>query len=725
MTNQNIETFLTSINLNQNYKLVCQDVNNRTGVNIDRYPGMERQFQKMAQIVAKKCNANEAHLSNLNTKLTQESVKYFSQLIDIKKAQKKQAQNGQGQQQDDQRGNNFQENRNVNASFNEQHGFSMLTNNNDISSSYNNILQQRSNSLRRNDASSKLFEQPMGEPSRVAHDKDNSDLTKMLNNMMLERGQVNEGDNPKVLPFNLNDDMANMLSGEPGENLPLYQNINDLQSEAGGNPMARVEQMERERTNFNKVLKLSDMDKKKQEQMLSKMRSEKGESGIVMERAMLQKHAMDKTPKVDPAELYRISEDAKTNMIDRMTNNAVSSNDVRSLAPLVDNLLMEKLFTLQRNLQPDYMEKVHYIVVNSIDRDWYNNSRETRYDFRVKFAPGSNYNSAGILDIYKNITSVELVNALVPQDNVLIPFDARPYLDILHFPYLLLQIPEFSDVFRGTNNNNDKAFSVLIFDKQHDSTVLSTDYISGTSNIVNSTPKTQFYKEYRKTFYKFTPAYFEKKNYYNQPLSSLSQMTLKLATPAGENINVLSDVLTINNVAFTSNLNSLEGTETANFEYDVSHGFPYSSMTDHKYIRIQTSSNFSNKLFRLGDNIKIQGYDLVSTGAGTANNAAFVNFINRSEGHYILNTDLSVLTNANDSNQGFTANIYIAPPGNLTTNLDGVEAGSYYDTDIDTSNYSTNSNVAKLINSNLQTHYLFKITTRDGDVQQVTMPMNI
>ena len=722
MSNQNIETFLTSTNLNQNYKLVCHDVNNRTGVNIDRYPGMERQFQKMAQIVAKKCNANEAHLSNLNTKLTQESVKYFCQLIETKKAKKRQAQNGQGQQQSRQVGSNLQENRNVNSSFNEQHGFSMLNKNNDISSSYNDMLQQRNDSLKRNDASSRVFEQPMGEPSRVAHEKDNGDLTKMLNNMMLERGQVNESNNPKVLPFNLNDDMANMLSGEPGENLPLYQNVNDLQAGEGVNPMARVEQMERERENFNKVLKLSDMDKKNQEQMLSKMRTSKGESDIVMERAMLQKQAMDNTPKVDPAELYKISEDAKTKMIDRMTNNAVSSNDVRSLAPLVDNLLMEKLFTLQRNLQPDYMEKVHYIIVNSIDRDWYNNSTETRYDFRVKFAPGSNYNSAGILDIYKNITSVELVNALVPQDNVLIPFDARPYLDILHFPYLLLQIPEFSDVFRGTNNNNDKAFSVLIFDKQHDSTVLSTDYISGTSNIVNSAPKTQFYKEYRKTFYKFTPAYFEKKNYYNQPLGSLNQMTLKLATPAGENINVLSDVLTISNVVFTGTLDSLEGTESNNFEYDVSHGFPYSNMSDHKYIRIQTSSNFSNKLFRLGDNIKIQGYDLVSTGA---NNAAFVNFINRSEGHYILNTDLSVLTNANDSNQGFTANIYIAPPGNLTTNLDGVEAGSYYDTDIDTSNYSTNSNVAKLINSNLQTHYLFKITTRDGDVQQVTMPMNI
>ena len=35
MNNQNIETFLTSTNLNQNYKLVCQDVNSHTGINID------------------------------------------------------------------------------------------------------------------------------------------------------------------------------------------------------------------------------------------------------------------------------------------------------------------------------------------------------------------------------------------------------------------------------------------------------------------------------------------------------------------------------------------------------------------------------------------------------------------------------------------------------------------------------------------------------------------
>jgi len=713
MANQNIETFLMSTNLNQNYKLVCLDVNNRTGVNIDRYPGMERQFQKMAQIVAKKCNANEAHLSNLNNKLTQESVKYFCQLINIKKSGKQQQQQQQQQQPSD--------TRTTNATFNEDQGFSMLNKNNDISSSYNSLLEERNNSMRKNDASANVFEQPLGESSRDANANDNTNLTKMLSNMMLERGQINNGSRtPAIQPFNLNDDMANMLSNEPGDNLPLYQNINELQMYETDNPMKRVEQMERERNDFNSVLKLSDMDDEKQQNILSKMRTNKGENGIVMERHMLEKHALDNTKKIDPVELYHISETAKTKMIDRMTNNAVSNNDVRSLSPLVDNILMEKLLSLQRSLQPDYMEKVHYIIVNSIDRDWFSNSTETRYDFRVKFNPGSENSSAGILDLYKNITSVELVNAIIPQDNVLIPFDARPYLDILHFPYLLLQIPEFSDVFRGTNSQNDKAFSVLIFDKQHDSSVLSNDYISGTDSIVNSVPTTQFYKEYRKTFYKFTPAYFEKKNYYNQPLGSLKQMTLKLATPAGENINVLNDVLNIANITFTNVLSSEETNESTNYEYDISHGFPYSNMSDHKYIRIKSVSNFSNKLFRLGDNIKIRGYSLTGS---SANTNAFVSFINREEGHYILNTDITDLSNTNGSNQGFISNLYISPPGNLNTTLSGIATGSYYDTDIDDTNYVPGT--AKLINSNLQTHYLFKINTRDGDVQKVTMPMNI
>jgi hypothetical protein len=713
--NNNIETFLASQNLQQHYKFVSQEVKKRTGVNIDRYPGMERQFQKMATVLANKKQGDNTPLSQLNSDLQNHCTNYFCQQIAKKRASTSSLSNNtKAPQQLYSTDNNGEEYQNIS-----------------MSDSYDRMMAQRAET-QRSISNTDFDPRNMIASREQLNANDNSQLTKSLENALLERGQLNVEDNtipeserPNILPFNLNDDVANMLSSvDPGEDLPLYQNVVDLNNADNVDPMKRLEQIERER-NMNPtmesataILDYKKMDIEGQQKMAQKFMTRSGESDIMSLRNNTDAQTRNQQSEIkDAAELYRLNEEGKKRMIDRMTNSSISGNDVRSLSPAVDNLLLEKLISLQRELQPKYIEKVNYIIVNSIDRDWFNTS-ETRYNFKVNFRPNSSHTGAGIQDIFRNITSVELVNALLPQDNVLIPFDTRPYLDILHFPYLLLQIPEFSDVFRGTNNNNDRAFSVLIFDKQHDSSVLSSDFINGTSDsMVNSSPKSQFYKEYRKTFYKYTPAYFEKKNYYNQPLASLGHMTLKLATPAGEKINVLNDVLTINDIQFTS---AISGLTEANFEYDLTHSYPNdANATTRKYVRIETTTNFSNKLFRLGDNIKIQGYSL--TGNGT-DNTRFENFINRSEGHHILNTDISDLTATN--NQGFTSNLYIAPPGDLLDDLTGLDTTTYYDeTNIDTDNYTSGD--AKLINSNLQTHFLFKINTREGDVAQVTMPMNV
>ena len=327
--------------------------------------------------------------------------------------------------------------------------------------------------------------------------------------------------------------------------------------------------------------------------------------------------------------------------------------------------------------------------------------------------------------MYRNVTSVELVNALIPQDCVNIPFDTRVYIDILNFPYLLLQIQEFSDVFRGTNSHNDRAFSVLIFDKQHDSSVLSLDYINGTTSsnsVVQSNPKTQFYREYRKTFYKYTPAYFEKKVFFNQPLASLPHMSINLTTPAGENLYTDSDVLKITTVN-TANLSTV-GT---GFEYTKAVGYPGDNLATYdgrQYIRIQTESAFSNKMFRLGDLIRIQGFD--SNAELSVSNARFNEFMNRESGHYILNTDYCNVMGPNGSNiynQGYTSNLYIAPPGDLNATNTGVNPSTYY-SNIVASNPWVQTD-SKLINVNLQTHLLFKINTREGDISPLSKPMNI
>ena len=707
----NTETFLSQQNLQQHYKFVTQEVKKRTGINIDRYPGMSNQFQKMALVLAKKREGHNTPLSELNSDLKNHCTNYFCQHLAKKQQQR----------------NSKQAELELKPLTNTTPQHSQTS----MSDNYDNMIAQRGKDMQVR-SHTDFDPRNMISSRETSNKEDNSKLTKALENALLERGQLNDvpdtiipnSEKPNILPFNLNDDVANMLSSvEPGEDLPLYQNVIELSQNE--DPMQRLAQMEQERNNqqpqtlenTTSILDYRKLDNDTKLSLAQKFTTRRGENDIVQQRNNTDAETLNQQTEIkEAAELYRVNEEGRKRMIDRMTNSSISGNDVRSLSPLVDNLLLEKLVALQRELQPKYIEKVNYIIVNSIDRDWFNTS-ETRYNFKVNFRPHSTHTGAGIQDLFRNITSVELVNAILPQDNVLIPFDARPYLDILHFPYLLLQIPEFSDVFRGTNNNNDRAFSVLIYDKQHDSSVLSNDFITGSNSMVNGTPSTQFYKEYRKTFYKYTPAYFEKKNYYNQPLASLGHMTLNLATPAGEKINVLNDVLTIDDIQFTG---AISGLTEANFEYDLTHSYPNdASATARKYVRIETTTAYSNKLFRLGDNIKISGYSLTGSGA---NNTAFVNFINREEGHYILNSDVSDLTAG--GNQGFTSNIYIAPPGNLSSDLSGLDASTYLDgTDIDVGNYTSGD--AKLINGNLQTHFLFKINTREGDVAQITMPMNV
>jgi hypothetical protein len=776
--NQNIDLFLAQQNLADHYKFVCQEVQQRSGTNINKYKGMEPQFQKMAQIVAKKhANNMNLTLSELNTTLKNNSVKYFVGIINKKNAMK---QKQTGMESNPIQTNNItnmsnqqnaQNNNGINTIDNTQNkfGFTMVNTNDDINNNYNNIMNER-NTINREysseyglDSVNKVnspIATSINPPSPGGKNMDNVD--KLYQEMLENRGQINIPDSnetkqPNINNFDINDELMNLLTNEQGQNLPLFQNVLNIEANENLSIDDKIKRIENERRNIlesrknqqkqnngnnntepqglvsnnmlannlyetnnvdnidnNQIMTYENLSNEQKNELSNRMMGH-SEDSLKQERSNLDRQLQESFTNnggMDSRVVSMLNKEATEEEFNRMNANVVNDNDVRSLNPLIDNLLMEKLMSLQRKNQPEYIERSNYIIVNSIDRDWFNNSNETRYNFKVVFRKGSTYNGAGIIELYKNITSVELVNAILPQDNVLLPFDTRPYLDILHFPYMLLEIPEFQDVFHGTNQQNDRAFSVLIYDKQGDSTVLSSDYVS---SMVHSTPNTQFYKEYRKTFYKFTPAYFEKKVFYNAPLASLPQMNIKLNTPSGENINVLNDVLTIQDIAYTTTLGS-----NLALEYSNTLSYPNDSAPNSRaYLRIQSSTCFSNKLFKLGDNIKIKGYEISGS---LANNTVFNNYINRDEGHYILNLDQSNMVAG--GNQGFISNLYIAPPGDLSSDLCELDASTYLDGT--TSNLSSyTSNTAKLINGNLQTHFLFKITTREGNVQTVTMPMNI
>jgi hypothetical protein len=297
-------------------------------------------------------------------------------------------------------------------------------------------------------------------------------------------------------------------------------------------------------------------------------------------------------------------------------------------------------------------------------------------------------------------------------DTTINTFDTRIYGGLMKYPYLLLRIDELDGVFRGTNNWADRAFSTLLFDKVYYTNTLSTDYITGTSSIVNSTPKTTFYPEYLRGFMKFNPAYFEKKKFYNNPLASLNKLTITITDPRGNPFNTQNDFLSISNIGFTSSLNTVSGLELA-----PSLSFPYVNQSSYKMIKVTSTSTFSNRLFRVGDILLFKGFS--SNVSLATNNGVFNSFITKTEGHVIVNLDLEDNT-ASGGNKSFITNLYISPPGEYSATSNTV-SGYYDNTTLD----FTNATFGSVINMDLQSHLLFRIVTRDPDTSGVMKPINV
>jgi hypothetical protein len=421
---------------------------------------------------------------------------------------------------------------------------------------------------------------------------------------------------------------------------------------------------------------------------------------------------------VDPMELYNLGEKLTADYAERIEERIVNDDSVQTVSPSQLKNMQEALIKYQRDTQPKYIEKVHYININSADRNWAKNL-ENRYQFQVKFNQSSGYDNATIQQVYRNVISVELVNAILPMDASIVPFDTRIYNGIMRFPYLLLRIDELDNVFRGTNNWTDRAFSTLIYDKVYFTNTLSNDYIAGTStsnSVVQSSPKTSFASEYLRGFMKFNPAYFEKKKFYNNPLASLNRMTITITDPRGNLINTEDDVLNITSIAYTTTLNAITANST---EILPTFAWPYSTQSSYKMIKITTTTYFSNRLYRIGDRIVIQNFTLNNLGT---NNSAFVSFITRPEGHIIINLDVETNGATNLSNRGYLNGIYISPPGTLDSINQTVASGTYYD---ETTLNFTNATYGTLINLDLQTHLMFRIVTRDPDTSNTLNPINV
>jgi hypothetical protein len=125
MNQQNLNTlYYSQQNLDNNYKLVCDEISKRTNKDISTNTNFKKSFNQMAKMVYEKTPDSNKNLANVNTKLVESSVSFFHKKIFEKNVK-----------QDSPPGTHY--------NTTTTHGFSMMNENQDIDSKFNSLMSDR------------------------------------------------------------------------------------------------------------------------------------------------------------------------------------------------------------------------------------------------------------------------------------------------------------------------------------------------------------------------------------------------------------------------------------------------------------------------------------------------------------------------------------------------------------------------------------------------------
>jgi hypothetical protein len=386
-----------------------------------------------------------------------------------------------------------------------------------------------------------------------------------------------------------------------------------------------------------------------------------------------------------------------------------------------------------------YREVENNLFLYSADRDWLRNNKENRYQFTVQFDPAANGQSFGVnlsaQHRFRNIVRIELVKAILPGENVEVTVQRTRgsnttatgfQHNVLTFPYVTVRVAELENNNYGTDQHLDRSFGVLQYDAQW---------------LSDATTQGACTKGYLAMIPKFLKC---QREYYPTPLSTLQKMTIEICRPNGQLVSASSDTFDIGGVIgpqtgeimgaafpFTNTIKYSETPLTYNVMVPIVNGSPAN-------FYVNTTKWFSKFEMCAGDRIQISGYayseDALNDPTHGAALRAFCQWINRPEGHVVLDTAYSVAfdlssgtTNMrNGANEVGYANFLVIParyrdPTTGSTELDpfAVDFGAV----LNAFGVALQSPV-RLINLNKQTSLVFRIITREMDALPQLRPDN-
>lgn len=298
---------------------------------------------------------------------------------------------------------------------------------------------------------------------------------------------------------------------------------------------------------------------------------------------------------------------------ERNLTNALGTHDPKAMFMMpkpVENM-NSTLEEVTNNRQEFLIPRVHaqktipkYLSINSFDRNW--QVDQYRYQYVVNFQNKDN----DIMLKYRNIESLYVSKVIIPEEvipsNSIINKEktAFNYEFSFSYPYLLLNIDEFSDVYDGTNQMARRAFATLVYHRHYKAP-------NGRGFII------------------LKPIQKEKKIFYPNLLSSLPKLTLSLTRPDGELLN-----------------KSADNYKLFKIDYEAFNA---------QYIKVVTDYYFDKNEFYVGDIVKFKDFNMIMSPM-TQDVRDLVQFINKDDGHEIKEVGC-----ANDN--GYYKTFYIEAPG--------------------------------------------------------------
>jgi hypothetical protein len=311
---------------------------------------------------------------------------------------------------------------------------------------------------------------------------------------------------------------------------------------------------------------------------------------------------------------------------------------------------------------PDTKIKSHIVVINSVDRNWYNYPNETPYNYLVKLGGSSKDQYSTVSHDYKNVISFSMDKIIIPNRPCIQSYNSNIAPRPNDYPYITISVAGINYSSYGTNktlNNTIGIFTPII------PLPISLSEIS--------------YLEYKNTS-------VQKKEYAPSPEGYISRLDLAITTPSGSSVSNLNDVLDIYSIFLNSSTSNI---------------IPINSDS----LVVQTSTYFNNIEFRKNDLLLFKNY--VYHNMSYDESGQFNAWINNVSGHYIL--DISKSNPATDLyNQ-----IIIPIPASLSRSTGNIIVESWFSS-FDTkslSNVAIQDTSGKLINVSTQSHLVVNMQT--------------